>query len=51
MRLTEGPARVPRELQMAEPQLVELRFQAPTHGKYDLTLYCLSGGASRRRTA
>ena len=25
-------------------QLVELKFRAPRAGKYDLTLYCISGG-------
>ena len=32
-----------KRLQEAEPQLVELKFQAPSHGRYDLTLYCVSG--------
>lgn len=26
-------------------QLVELKFRAPRAGKYDLMLYCISGGA------
>ena len=26
-------------------QLVELKFRAPRAGKYDLTFYCISGGA------
>ena len=28
------------------PQTVELKFPAPAHGKYDLTLYCVSGASS-----
>ena len=43
-----GPAEVDGEPEAVETpgQLVELKFRAPKAGKYDLTLYCISGQAS-----
>ena len=42
-----GPAEVDGEPEAVETpgQLVELKFRAPKAGKYDLTLYCISGQA------
>ena len=37
----EGTATTPED----KGQLVEVRFRAPRQGKYDLTLFCLSGDA------
>ena len=39
-----GAEAVPEEEEIPG-QLVELKFRAPRAGKYDLTLYCISGGA------
>ena len=42
-----GPAEANGEPEAVETpgQLVELKFRAPKAGKYDLTLYCISGQA------